>query len=145
MYVCVCVCVSRFSHFIMTWSYWNRGPLYLSVGFSGGSEGKESACNAGDTGDGGFDPWAGKFPWRRKWPHTPVFLPRESHGQKSMEGYSPLGCKVLDVTERLRTHTYVSQRVGHDWVTKCTHTHTYVDYRQILLLSLISFSVKRLE
>ena len=43
---------------------------------------KESACNAGAVGDMGgdplFDPWVGKFPWRRKWQPTPVFLPGES-------------------------------------------------------------------
>ena len=36
-----------------------------------------------------FDPWGGKIPWRRKWQCTPVFLPGESHGQKSLTGYSP--------------------------------------------------------
>ena len=41
----------------------------------------------------GFDPWVGKTPWRRKWQSTPVFLPRESHGQRSLVGYSPWGCK----------------------------------------------------
>ena len=34
----------------------------------------------------GFDPWVGKIPWRRKWPPTPVFLPGESHGQRSLAG-----------------------------------------------------------
>ena len=38
-------------------------------------------------------------PWRRKWPPTPVFLPGESHGQRSLVGYSPWGCKELDTTE----------------------------------------------
>ena len=37
----------------------------------------------------GFDPWVGKTPWRRKWQPTPGFLPGESHGQRSLEGYSP--------------------------------------------------------
>ena len=41
----------------------------------------------------GFDPWVGKIPWRRKWQPTPVFLPGESHGQRSLEGYSPQGHK----------------------------------------------------
>ena len=36
----------------------------------------------------------GRFPWRRKWQLTPVFLPRESHGQRSLVGYSPWGCKA---------------------------------------------------
>ena len=37
----------------------------------------------------GFDPWVGKIPWRRKWQPTPVFLPGESHGWRSLVGYSP--------------------------------------------------------
>ena len=37
----------------------------------------------------GFDPWAREIPWRRAWQPTPVFLPRESHGQRSLVGYSP--------------------------------------------------------
>jgi len=40
-----------------------------------------------------FDSWVGKIPWRRKWQPTPVFLPGESHGQRSLAGYSPWGRK----------------------------------------------------
>ena len=47
----------------------------------------------------GFDPWVGKIPWRRAWQPTPVFLLRESHGQRSLEGYSPWGCREFDTTE----------------------------------------------
>ena len=46
----------------------------------------------------------GKIPWRRKWQPTPVFLPRESNGQRSLVNYSPWGCKELDMTEELSTH-----------------------------------------
>ena len=46
----------------------------------------------------GIDPWVGKIPWRRKWQPTPVLLPRESHGQRSLVGYSPQGRKELDTT-----------------------------------------------
>ena len=49
----------------------------------------------------GFDPWVGNIPWRRKWQLTPVFLPGESHGRRSLVGYSPRGHKELDTTERL--------------------------------------------
>ena len=42
-----------------------------------------------------FDPWVGKMLWRRKWQPTPVFLPEEPHGQRSLVGYSPWGCKEL--------------------------------------------------
>ena len=46
-----------------------------------------------------FDPWVMKFPWRRKWQPTPKFLPGESHGQRSLVGYSPWGCRESDMTE----------------------------------------------
>ena len=49
-----------------------------------------------------FDPWVGKIPWRRIWQPTPVFLPGEFHGQRSLAGYGPWGCKST----------------GRDWVTK---------------------------
>ena len=45
------------------------------------------------------DPWVGKIPWRRAWQPTLVFLPGESHGQRSLVGYSPWGCKESDMTE----------------------------------------------
>ena len=47
----------------------------------------------------GFDPWVGKIPWRRAWPPTPVFLPGESHGQRSLVGCSPWDHKESDTTE----------------------------------------------
>ena len=49
----------------------------------------------------GFNPWVGKIPWRREWLPTPVFLPGEFHGQTSLAGYSPWGCKEWDTTEWL--------------------------------------------
>ena len=49
----------------------------------------------------GFNPWVRKIPWRREWQPTPVFLPRKSHGQKSLAGYSLWGHKELDMTEWL--------------------------------------------
>ena len=48
-----------------------------------------------------FDPWVRKILWRREWESTPVFLPRESHGQRSLTGYSLWNHKQLDMTERL--------------------------------------------
>ena len=41
--------------------------------------------------------------WRREWQSTPVFLPGESHGQRSLVGYSPWDYKELDMTEQLST------------------------------------------
>ena len=45
-------------------------------------------------------------PLRREWLPTPVILPGESHGQRSLEGYRPLGLKELDMTEQLSTHAH---------------------------------------
>ena len=70
---------------------------------------KNPPGNAGNRCKGwGFDPWVGKIPWRRKWPPTPGFLPGESHGQRSLGGYSPWGCKESDTTE----HTLKCQRLS---------------------------------
>ena len=44
-----------------------------------------------------FNPCVGKIPWRIP---TPVFLPGESHGQRSLVGYHPWGCKESDTTHR---------------------------------------------
>ena len=41
------------------------------------------------------------MPWRRKWQPTPVFSPEKFHGQRSLAGYSPRGCKESDTTEHL--------------------------------------------
>jgi len=46
-----------------------------------------------------FDPWVGKISWRRKWQPTIVFLTGKFHGQMSLAGYSPWGCKESDMTE----------------------------------------------
>uniref|UniRef100_A0A8B9YB93 Signal peptide peptidase like 2C n=1 Tax=Bos mutus grunniens TaxID=30521 RepID=A0A8B9YB93_BOSMU len=51
-----------------------------------------------------FNPWVRKIPWRRKWQPTPVFLPGESHGWRSLVGYSPRGHKESDTTEQLHLH-----------------------------------------
>ena len=67
------------------------------LGFPGGSDGKGSACSAGDAGS---IPGSGKIPWRRKWQPTPVFVPGEFHGPRSLAGYSPWGCKESDMTEQ---------------------------------------------
>ena len=48
-----------------------------------------------------FDPCIRKIPWRREWLSTPVFLPGEFHGQRSLVGYSPWGHKESDMTDQL--------------------------------------------
>ena len=69
-----------------------------SEGFPGGTDGKNPACNAGD-----LDLIPGLLgsgdPWRRDWLPSPVFLPGEFHGQRSLEGYSPWGHRESDTNE----------------------------------------------
>ena len=55
-----------------------------------------------------FDPWVGKIPWRREWLPTPVSLPGESYGQRSLAGYSPQGCK-----EQLTLSLHFIAPAGH--------------------------------
>ena len=85
------------------------GSSQVSLGFPGGSDGKESACNAGEPY---LVPGSGRFPWRRGWQPTPIFLPGESHGQRSLMGYSPWGCGLQSMG---------LQRVRHDFATNNTH------------------------
>ena len=76
--------------------------------FPGGSNSKESACNAGDPGS----ILGREIPWRRKWQPTPVFLPGRFHGLRRLVGYSPWGHKESDVTEWLHfisLHVYIFQ------------------------------------
>ena len=78
-----------------------KGPtsfffFFLVCGYPGGSGGKESPEMQ--------ESWAwslGHSPWRREWLPTSVFLPGESHGQRSLMGYVLWSHKVLDMTEQL--------------------------------------------
>ena len=84
----------------------SHSPLMIKPG---GSDRKESACNEGDLG---LIPGLGKIPWRRAWPPSPVFLPGESHGQRSLAGYSPRGHKESDTTEQLSTAQHLMNEPG---------------------------------
>ena len=72
----------------------------------GGTSSKEPACQCRRHKRHWFSPWVGKIPCRRAWQPMPVFLPGKSHGQRSLEVYSPGG-----------------SRVGHNCCDlACTHT-----------------------
>ena len=98
-----------------------RQILYqLSYQGSQWLSGKEATCRCRSAGEHRFDPWVGKIPWRRKWQPTPVFLPGESHGQKS---YSLWSRKESEMTERLVMHvqyTFMSTnlKLNHCKMTK---------------------------
>ena len=65
-----------------------------------------------------FDPWVIKIAWRRKWQPTPVFLPRKSHGQRTLVGYSPWGQKSLTPLKLPSTQQLHSiQHLGRVFVT----------------------------
>ena len=98
---------------IITWStlqhHWG---LKGKVGFPGGSDSKEF-------------PWVGEIPWGRERLPTPVLLPGEFHGQKSLASYSPCGCKQLDTTEQLPlTHSLRGMSVYYLYTCVYTYKHT---------------------
>ena len=68
------------------------------LGFPGGTSGKEPASQCRRHKRCGLNPWIRKIPWRWEWQPTPVFLPGEFHGQRSLVGYSSWGRKELDMT-----------------------------------------------
>ena len=78
---------------VQWWGCRDELPWWLS--------GKESSCQCRRPG---FHLWSREIPWRRKWQRTAVFLPGESHGQRSLAGYSPWGCKESDMTEHTVTY-----------------------------------------
>ena len=80
-----------FWHISIIWTWWFNG--------------KESACNEGHLQETWFWSLDWKIPWRRKWQPTPVFLPENLHGQRSLVGYKPLGL----------------QRIGHDYADTARH------------------------
>ena len=84
------------------WSDWACTPAWFLGISTGGSVVKNMPVNAGRILK--FAPWVGKFPWRRKWQPTPVFLPGKSHCQRSLGATVPWGRK----------------RVGLDLATKTT-------------------------
>ena len=84
------------------------------------------------SGDLGLMPGLGKISWRRAWQLTPVFLPGELHGQRSLAGCSPRGRRESDATERL--------------ILSLCQLHAFIDLKSNCLLPmylpLITFYVK---
>ena len=68
----------------------------LQMGFPGGSDGKESACNAGDQG---LIPGLGRSPGGGHGDPLQYSYLENPHGQRNLVGYSPQGCKESDTTE----------------------------------------------
>ena len=98
--------------------------LSVFLGFPGRASGQKPTCQCRILKRREFNPWVGKISWRRAWQPTLVFLPRESHGQRSLAGYSSVG----------------SQRVGHDLSDLA---HTCPSISSTFAFKLISFLIKR--
>ena len=79
-----------------------RGGV-VSLGFPQWLSGKEFTCNTGSAGDTepAFNPYVRKIPWRRAWQPTPLLLPGESYGHRSLVGYSQSDHKESDRTEAI--------------------------------------------
>ena len=92
----------------LNWSVWKLIHI-----FPGGAGGKEPICQCRRHKRHGFDLWVRKISWRKAWQSTPVFLPGESNGQRSLAGFSPWGRRF--------------PRVGHDWCDfACTYALYYI-------------------
>ena len=76
-----------------------------------------------------FDPWVGKIPWRRARHPTPVSLPGESHGQRSLASCSPWGRKGSETTERLSTYIYLCHEVPPTGWLKTVKIHCFMFWR----------------
>ena len=105
--------LSAHSHFL---AFWLRSSIVW--GLPGQHRGRESTCRCRRRKRCIFHPRVGKVPWRRAWQPTPVFLPGESHGQRSLAGYSPRSRKESDMTE-VTEHT--DTLCGSSKCFTCTH------------------------
>ena len=96
---------------IYTDRYIESGHLYSVLwikqgkDFPGCTSGKQPSCHCRRCKRCGCDPWVTKIPWRRAWQLTLVFLPWESHGQRSLAGYSPWDPKSGIWQKRLSIHS----------------------------------------
>ena len=84
----IAICIIK-THYWTDITDINKLPTWLS--------GKEPTCQCRRHR---FSPWVGKIPWRRKWQPTPVFLPENFQGQRSLAGYSPWDHKESDTNKQ---------------------------------------------
>ena len=102
-----------------------------NTGFPGGDSGKEPACQGRRCKRQEFSLWVRKIPCRRKWLPTPVLLPGESQGQRSLADYSSQGHQELDATEAIwHAHTNNNSKLL-EWA-EMTRWHISTFYIQTL-------------
>ena len=114
-------------------TYWRNEKIYVSKeGFPGGTV----SCQCRRCKRRRFNPWVRRIPWMRKWQLPPVLLPGKFHGQRSLAGYSPWGCKQLDMTEWLCKHTHISKGIKMD---KATYLKVFPTIQNSSLVTKSSF------
>ena len=96
--------------------------------FPVGSDGKESASL--QCGRLRFDPWVGKIPWRREWLPTPVFLPGEFHGKRSLASYSPWGCKETQPSDLTHKPFCIFNTFPPSWAAENKSNCLFLNTRQ---------------
>ena len=80
--------------------------IYIYMGFSGGSDGKESACSAGEPG---LIPGSGRSPGEGNGNPLQYSCPENPHGQRTLAGYSPWGHRESDMTKQLSTAQHLEK------------------------------------
>jgi len=98
--------------------------IYRCVIFKNGLpkwlRGKESVCQCRRHKRHGFDPGAGKIPWRRKWQPTAVFFPEESYEQRSLVGYRLWGCKEFGHDSGTKQQQIFKNKSLIRWLFDCS-------------------------
>ena len=97
----------------LTYCFVRVSRINIFEGFRGGSSGEEHACQCRKQKRCGFSPWAGRIPHRKKWHHTPVFLPGKFHGKRTLVGYRSW---IVKSQTQLSTCTQAH-----------AHTHTHIE------------------
>ena len=97
--------------------------------FPGGTSSKEPACQCRRHKRFRFDPWVRKIPWRRAWQPTPVSLPGESHGQRSLADYSPWVTKSQTRLKQLSMHAPLLLHISTSWYIE--KMETFIWYTQV--------------
>ena len=90
-----------------------------------------------------FNSWVGKILWRRAWQPTLIFLPEESHGQKSLAGCSPWGHTESDMTEGTQ-HAHMSSIQYIYLVDKCIYLLAYILEIQYITMQYMYYIVYNL-
>ena len=91
---------------------------------------KEPTCQCRRCESCSFDPWVKKISWRRAWQPTPVFLPGESRGQRSLEGYILQGHKESDTTEvTWHSHAVRAEAISHLSESSIVHDRCLIQTR----------------